>query len=137
MNEQELQAIEERANKASTAPWIVEAGPYSGRDWMIGSIAMFLGASCWDDKCYTVTTNQVHASELEGDAKTDADFIAHAREDVPALIAEVRELRAKLDAVPIDAIRAIYDSVPVSNWTRKPLAEIRKWLAARGKQVSL
>ena len=56
---------------------------------------------------------------------------------MPALIAEVRELRAKLDAVPIDAIRAIYDSVPVSNWTRKPLAEIRKWLAARGKQVSL
>ncbi len=58
-------------------------------------------------------------------------------DDITALIAEVRALRTKLDATPTDAIRAIYGSVPVDNWTRKPLAEIRKWLAARGKAVSL
>jgi hypothetical protein len=63
--------------------------------------------------------------------------VQHAREDVPALIAEVRSLRAKLDAVPADAIRAIYNSVPVDNWTRKPLGAIRRWLASIGKQVSL
>ena len=93
MTEQELQAIEERANKATNAPWIVEAGEYSGRNWLIGGSAV-------DGKTYFVTTQNVHASELEGDASTDADFIAHARADVPALIAEVRSLRAKLDAVP-------------------------------------
>ena len=137
MNESQLKAIEERANKASNAPWIVEAGDYSGANWMIGATSVFLGGSAWDDKSYYITTQNVHASELEGDAKTDAEFIAHAREDVPALIAEVRALRSKLDAVPIDAIRAIYDSVPVNNWTRAPLKAIRQWLASLGKQVSL
>jgi hypothetical protein len=47
------------------------------------------------------------------------------------------ELRAKWERVPVDAIRAIYDSVPVNNWTRERLAAIRKWLASLGKQVSL
>ena len=123
MNEEQLQAIEERANKASTAPWIVEAGEYSGRDWMIGSVAMFLGASCWDDKCYTVTTNQVHASELEGDAKTDAEFIAYAREDVPALIAEVKRLRAKLDAMPVEAIRKVRTAAEMDGYTNDDFDE--------------
>jgi len=137
MTEEQLRAIEERCRKASNGPWITEAGEYSGRNWMIGMVAVHLGASNQDDKCHFVTTNNVHASELTGDAGTDAEFIAHAREDVPALIAEVRSLRAKLDAVPADAIRAIYDSVPVDNWTRKPLGAIRRWLASIGKQVSL
>ena len=100
MNEQELQAIEERANKASNAPWLIEAGDYSGHNWLVGTITVSLGESYRDDKAYFVTTRNVHASELEGDASTDAEFIAHARSDVPALIAEVRRLRAKLDAVP-------------------------------------
>jgi hypothetical protein len=63
--------------------------------------------------------------------------------DIPPVEAEeydrvfqrAQELEAKLDAVPVDAIRAIYDSVPVDNWTRKPLRAIREWLAAQGKQV--
>ena len=123
MTEQELQAIEERASKATPGAWIVEAGEYSGRDWMIGSVAMFLGASCWDDKCYTVTTNQVHASELEGDAKTDAEFIAYAREDVPALIAEVKRLRAKLDAMPVEAIRKVRTAAEMDGYTNDDFDE--------------
>jgi hypothetical protein len=96
MNEQELAAIEARASKASNAPWIVvEAGDYSGANWLIGAVSVFLGASVWDDKSYCVTTKNVHASELKGDAKTDAEFIAHAREDVPALAAEVRQLKTQ------------------------------------------
>ena len=72
-----------------------------------------------------------------GLAERDKAFIAATRTDVPALIAEVRTLRTKLDATPVDAIRAIYDSVPVNNWTRAPLKAIKQWLAALGKQVSL
>ncbi len=109
MNESQLKAIEERANKASNAPWIVEAGDYSGANWMIGATSVFLGGSAWDDKSYYITTQNVHASELEGDAKTDAEFIAHAREDVPALIAEVRALRDRLAAVPVDSILYMID----------------------------
>ena len=111
MNEQELQAIEERANAATPGPWSMQQSTL----WLDVSIGYL----------------------AHGLAERDKVFIAHAREDVPALIAEVRELRAKLDAVPIDAIRAIYDSVPVNNWTRAPLKAIRQWLASLGKQVSL
>ena len=97
MNDQELQQIEERVNKATNAPWIVEADEYSGRNWLIGCVSVFLGGSAWSDKSYYVTTKGVHASELEGDAKTDAEFIAAARTDVPALVAEVRRLTAERD----------------------------------------
>ena len=39
------------------------------------------------------------------------------------------ELESKLDAVPIDAIKAIIGSVQVDNWTRKPLVVVNRWLA--------
>ena len=123
MNESQLKAIEERANKASNAPWIVEAGDYSGANWMIGATSVFLGGSAWDDKSYYITTQNVHASELEGDAKTDAEFIAHARSDVPALIAEVRRLRAKLDAVPVEAIRKVRTAAEMDGYTNDDFDE--------------
>ena len=123
MNESQLKAIEERANKASNAPWIVEAGDYSGANWMIGATSVFLGGSAWDDKSYYITTQNVHASELEGDAKTDAEFIAHAREDVPALIAEVRALWSKLDAVPVEAIRKVRTAAEMDGYTNDDFDE--------------
>ena len=123
MNESQLKAIEERANKASNAPWIVEAGDYSGANWMIGATSVFLGGSAWDDKSYYITTQNVHASELEGDAKTDAEFIAHAREDVPALIAEVKRLRAKLDAMPVEAIRKVRTAAEMDGYTNDDFDE--------------
>ena len=64
MNEQKLQAIEERAKRAD-------------------------GMNI---------TNAVHDSD--GCTHADYTFVEWALEDVPALIAEVRRLRAKLDAVP-------------------------------------
>lgn len=40
------------------------------------------------------------------------------------------DLRAALAAVPVGAIRVLTEEgiVPVSNWTRKPLQAIKKWL---------
>ena len=113
MNEEQLQAIEERANKATSGPYF-----YRGQCIYSGMVLI----------CVIPTRNNNDA---------DGAFITNARADVPALIAEVRWLRAKLDATPTDAIRAIYDSVPVNNWTRAPLKAIRQWLASLGKQVSL
>lgn len=101
MNEEQLQAIEERRKRANMT-------------------AIFDAVSNWDNG----TANDAYFAEWAGD-------------DITALIAEVRALRSKLDVTPTDAIRAIYDSVPVNNWTRAPLKAIRQWLAARGKQVSL
>lgn len=79
-----LAEIKARCAKASTAPWIWETGPYSGSNWLIGSSV--------DGLDYHITTDHVHASELNGDAKTDAEFIANARQDIPWLIAMIERL---------------------------------------------
>lgn len=93
MTNEELDAIRERASRASTGPWTIEAGEYTGANWLIAS----MGGSI-DGLFYTVTTDNVHASELKGDARTDAEFVAHARTDIPALLAEVERLRNQLQA---------------------------------------
>jgi hypothetical protein len=62
MTDEELNAIETRANAAQPAPWTplkVKSDEYSILD-------------------------------------ADCEFIAHAREDVPALVAEVRQLQATI-----------------------------------------
>lgn len=68
-----LDEIEERANKATPAPWELEKD--TGR--------LFFRYD--DDYCEYIVDYW----------NTDtAEFIAHAREDIPALVAEVRRLRA-------------------------------------------
>jgi hypothetical protein len=87
IDEQRLQEIDERAVKATPGPWskFTEDGsafichdelknPYMG---MVADAAQ-----------------NTFASEQE---KLNATFIAHAREDVPALVAEVRRLRAMVE----------------------------------------
>lgn len=83
MTEDELKAIEARAEAATPGPWETgEEVSYPGRC-----------AGIWPqgDTWNIVTTDcGVYGPEL-----VDAVFIAHARTDVPALIAEVRRLRAE------------------------------------------
>ncbi len=92
MNEEQLQAIEARRNKAD-----------------IMSV-----------------TNAVHDS----DECTHADytFAEWAPDDIAALIAEVRSLRAKLDAVPVAEIRAFVGAadIPVGYWSERHV--IVTWL---------
>ena len=76
MTRNDLDAIQARADAATPGPWFVEHGRiHSGSiqrfDWV--AIASMTGSRVW---------------------LPDAQFIAQAREDVPALIAEIRELRA-------------------------------------------
>ena len=130
MNEQELAVSEARANKASNAPWIVESGEYSGQNWLIGAVSVFLGGSSWDDKSYYVTTKSVHASELEGDAKIDAEFIAHAREDVPALVAEVRRLQSQQTVAwqLLDYCLEFFSDMPFDDYPPALDAKIREFI---------
>lgn len=72
----DLDAIEARANAATPGPL------YAGPNYLIGG--------------WWVQTEEDKRLEREhGDFLTreDAEFFAHAREDVPALVAEVRRLR--------------------------------------------
>jgi hypothetical protein len=77
----ELTAMESRAAAATAGPWksFVE-----GRDHTSGS-----------DFIKTAARADI---ELSGATKADQDFIAHARQDLPRLLNEVRTLRARLRA---------------------------------------
>lgn len=78
MTEEELKAIEERANAATPGPWSVEYKNAHGPE--IGSYRYAVGIHPALEDWQTPTTE-------------DSEFIAHAREDVPKLVAEVRRLR--------------------------------------------
>lgn len=74
LSEQQLQEIECRVNAATAGPWM---SFIEGRDHTSGS--SFIRTSSED-------------IELSGATEADQDFIAHARQDVPLLLAEVRRL---------------------------------------------
>jgi len=90
--ELDLAVIEARATAATDGPW--EPEPTRAGDYM-----PYYGV-----KSLAKGWNVVHARvDWEGfghgSRQADAEFIAHARADVPALLAMVREQRAVLDAV--------------------------------------
>ena len=78
MSEQELTEIEERANAATREPWIVG-------DAYVPTASL---------SAVSVYGMGMEVAECQMD--TDGAFIAAARADVPALVAEVRRLRAEL-----------------------------------------
>ena len=81
MTKQELAAIESRANAATREPWIVD-GTYVPTASLSAVSVYGMG---------------MEVAECQMDA--DGAFIAAARVDVPALIAEVRRLRDERDAL--------------------------------------
>lgn len=75
-----LRDIDLRCKGATAGPW---TSFVEGRDHTSGS--SFIQTAGED-------------IELSGATEADFDFIAHAREDVPRLLAEVQRLQAVLDA---------------------------------------
>lgn len=81
MSRPDVEAIEGRAEAATDGPWA------SVDEWVSG-----IGA----DRTFTMIEAPSRYVSRDVSNGWDADFIAHAREDVPALIAYVRELEAAL-----------------------------------------
>jgi hypothetical protein len=77
MTDEELERIEARLHDAAPGPWISFV---EGRDHDSGSSFIQTAA----DDIY-----------LSGATVADQDFIAHARQDLPKLLIEVRRLRAR------------------------------------------
>lgn len=84
MELKELEEIGKRCNAATAGPWISYV---EGRDHSSGSnfIMTGTGASRRDD------------IELTGATIEDQDFIAHARQDIPNLLAEIGRLNKLLE----------------------------------------
>ena len=79
MKDTEIKQIQERCERATKGPWISFV---EGRDHTSG--CSFI-RTAGDD------------IELTGASADDQDFIAHARQDIPALIEEICRLRKILD----------------------------------------
>ena len=101
MNDEQLQAIKARANAATPGPW-----------------------ECHNDDFVVVLHDGVWHTISIPDTSPNAAFIAAARADVPALVAEVERLRAELAAVPVAEIgRMVDDSL-----TTRDIAVIDAWI---------
>ena len=79
LSERELEQMERRSQAASPAPWV---------SWVVGR-DLEAGLNC-------IELGDCAAMEVIGASVADQDFIANAREDVPRLVTEVRQLRAEL-----------------------------------------
>lgn len=90
MIERELKIIEDRCNSATKGPW---RSYIEGRDHESGDNFIMTGINegeeIWSD-------NRGDDIYLTGATHADQDFIAHARQDIPKLIEELRNLKAKI-----------------------------------------
>ncbi|MBW1779284.1 MAG: hypothetical protein JRL30_00955 [Deltaproteobacteria bacterium] len=92
MSDDDLKAIKERCDAATAGPWHGDCGiVWTGNPIMpttiVGRLNPFKWAACamrW----------MAHHKQCEA----DLDFIAQSRQDVPALIAEVKRLKALITA---------------------------------------
>lgn len=123
MNEEQLAAIESRANAATPGPWMAHEGPPVRLHGLYPGKVLTCGPGS-----VVVAVDEHTVKEVAGWTYQDANgrFIAAARTDVPALVREVRRLRrigermaATLRACR-EAIAGYVDTVdgdpPSANW---------------------
>lgn len=84
LTDKEIAEIKKRCSAASSGPWISYV---EGRDHTSGSSFIMTGEG----------ENRGEDIELTGATTADQDFIAHARQDIPALLNEIERLRNLLE----------------------------------------
>ena len=95
----DLEAIRERADKATPGPWQwVEKGV--GEEWTHHGPDLESATATVKIDRYVMPVAVLRSWGHDADGlevlESDQEFIAHAREDIPALIAEVERLRGLL-----------------------------------------
>ncbi|MGN7133404.1 hypothetical protein ACTHQY_09035 [Rhodococcoides corynebacterioides] len=88
----DLDAIEARADAATVGPWTLIGGGE-----------------------YVTGAGLLVAPDDGGVSSDDAEFIAHARTDVPVLVAEVRRLRPRVISGDVGVVTAALDGLPVGS----------------------
>lgn len=104
MDDLELTSIRSRAASASAGPWFVRV---LDDDYAMNLVAISTVADSGHERWPDFDSGEIVAATLvqqpryvsQSDSRWDenAEFIAHAREDVPRLLEEVARLRALLD----------------------------------------
>ena len=91
LDDSELDAIEARCRAATPGPWWAWV---EGREGLGGDSFVGQGG---DDEGSSPLRRDLYLSTYRGVSPVppaDYDFIAHARQDIPRLVAEIRRLRA-------------------------------------------
>lgn len=83
LSEKEIQEIELRVDQAQNGPW---KAYIEGRDHESGS--SFIKTGSEEDPGVDI--------KLIGATNADIDFIANAKQDIPKLIKEIKELRSQI-----------------------------------------
>jgi hypothetical protein len=105
LSEQQLAEIAARAEAATPGPWCTDAWEiYQGAEYVAG--AKWIGETC-------------RANDAEG-ACADSEFIAHARTDVPALLAEVGRLGAQVADLEAERAKLI-------RWHEEDARQLKTW----------
>jgi hypothetical protein len=126
LTEQQLTDIEARTNAATPGPW----GVYTfGGDSLIEIAADLEDTGCGYRARRTIarfedepldndpTHREWTAEEDWAQVQADAAFVAHAPEDVPALLAEIRRLNAEAAVLEGDsALLAALQAAGVDSW---------------------
>ena len=84
MNQKELNEIKERCDKATEGPWLANG---------TSDYTEIYDANAWGKALAPLA--------LVGSNPKDADFIAHARQDIPALLAEIKRLQQAQRWIPV------------------------------------
>lgn len=88
MTKDQLDQIEARHLAASKGPWTSQV---EGRDFDSGASFIMTGIKEGEDIWSSYRGEDIY---LTGGSHADQDFIAHARQDIPMLLAEIRRLQA-------------------------------------------
>ncbi|MEV5957259.1 hypothetical protein AB0M11_26420 [Streptomyces sp. NPDC051987] len=101
----DLDTIEARANAATAGPWNIELDYCDCSEYGCSHAPFAVGFGPFTS--FENTTDRHHY---------DAEFVAAARTDVPALVAEIRRLRAAAAAELLPAWEAMYEPGNVSDY---------------------
>ena len=113
----DLDAIEARANAATSGPWkATHSKGDCGNCKPCPKGLFYCNDECEQCEHWGITEPAwvkeiltVDCGEFDYMNDADADFIAHAREDIPALLAEVRRQAAEIASVTAERDEAVED----------------------------
>lgn len=127
MTQEQLDAIKERVNDATSGPW----APWldqDGQRHMQGRLMVGVAAGVIPDGDTWVEGPDVSNPVAETYIPEDRAFIVHAREDIPALLAEVERLRARPTVADdmVERVARALCNMHSDPWTWDEDTEIRR-----------
>lgn len=96
MTEERLAEIRGREKAATQGPWVADEHAFSVTLGYNPDHKRTHGYGCGNNFVCDLNDGEYHEYYREAEQRANADFIAHAREDVSALLDEVERLRAEI-----------------------------------------